>query len=305
MRRTFEPLIADWQREWQDAPPAQRWLVSLRGMRAFVLAVMVSSPQIILTSAPPGVTNRVASRMTRVIAILTLVLMIPPVLSLWYRWVGGATWMSGPLFFFAVPSALALAFPFAMASAVDAIRSHERLSAPVERAAALKLGAFAALFMFVYAGWVIPASNHASRQVMNPPNMSAPLRGMAELSTRELIFDPARATVFAPGTYLASRSASIQRELNGRAAMVALPLALLWLRWRAYNDPLRRRFTPLPAWLAIVFAIAAMSAAQNAGTWLEREWQLWDGSRNWLPIIVFAIWGVVSSYGRRLLPARA
>ena len=53
VRRTFEPLIADWQREWQDAPPAQRWLVSLRGMRAFVLAVMVSSPQIILTSAPP------------------------------------------------------------------------------------------------------------------------------------------------------------------------------------------------------------------------------------------------------------
>ena len=77
VRRVFEPLIADWQREWQDAQPRQRRRVSLRGIRAFVLAVMVSSPQIIVTSAP-GVTNRVASRVTRVTSVLTLVLMIPP-----------------------------------------------------------------------------------------------------------------------------------------------------------------------------------------------------------------------------------
>ena len=32
VRRTFEPLIADWQREWQDAPPARRRWVSLRGL---------------------------------------------------------------------------------------------------------------------------------------------------------------------------------------------------------------------------------------------------------------------------------
>ena len=157
--------------------------------------------------------------------------------------------------------------------------------------------------MFVYSGWVIPASNHASRRVMNPPGMSAPLRGMAELSTSELIFDPARATVFAPGSYLASRSASIQRELNGRAAMVALPLVLLWLRWRAHDDPSQRWFSPLPAWLAIVVTIAALSAAQNAGTWLEREWQLWVGSRYWAPIVVFAVWGLVAARGRRFLPA--
>jgi hypothetical protein len=34
VRRTFEPLIADWQREWQDASPSRRARVSLRGLAA-------------------------------------------------------------------------------------------------------------------------------------------------------------------------------------------------------------------------------------------------------------------------------
>jgi hypothetical protein len=209
------------------------------------------------------------------------------------------------VFLFTLPPALALAFPLAMMGGVDAIRRHSSLPGHVARAAALKLGGLAAVFMLLYGGWVIPAASQASRHVMNPQGMTAPLRGMQELTTSELLFDPAQATVFAPGTYLASRATSIQRELNKRAAMIALPLVLLWLRWRAYHQPRNRWYLPLPTWLAIPIAILALSAATTSGAWLEREWELWAGSRSWLPIIVFTLWGMVTSYGRRWLPARA
>jgi hypothetical protein len=305
VRRTFEPLIADWQREWHDAPPARRRWISLRGLGAFIVAVVVSSPRIVLTPAPPAVIQRVAVRMTCVIAVLTVILMIPPVISLWMRWTAGSTWISGPLFLFTLPKALALAFPFAMAAAVDAIRRPDVLPAHVERAAAVRLGAFAAAFMLFYGGWVMPAASEASRQVINPPGMGAPLRGMQELSTVELILDPARATVFAPGTALASRSTSIQRELNNRAAWIALPLILLWLRWRAHDQPRRRWFAPLPAWMAIAITIGVMWTASTAGLRMERDFHWFAGSRYWAPIAMFWVWGMMASHGRRLLTAPA
>ena len=42
VQRTFEPLIADWQREWQDARRSRRARVSMRGLAAFIFAVIVS-----------------------------------------------------------------------------------------------------------------------------------------------------------------------------------------------------------------------------------------------------------------------
>ena len=301
VRRTFEPLIADWQREWQDAHPSHRRWISIRGLAAFVLAVIASSPQIARTAAPREVTNRIATRMTGIIAILVALLMIPPSVQFWLLWRADASWMRSATFLFTVPTVLAMAFPFAVMGGVDAIRRHDSLPRHVARASALKLALFAALFMLAYGGWVIPAASQVSVRVMNPPGMGAPLLGMRDLTTTELVFDPARATMFAPGTHLASRSASIQRELNGRASMIVMPMVLLWLRWRAYE---RTSSWPLTAWFAIPIAIAVVSTAVTSGAWLEREWHLWDGSRSWMPIVVFAMWGMLSSYGRRFLPAR-
>jgi hypothetical protein len=65
VRGTFEPLIADWQREWQDAMPSRRAWTSARGLVAFICAVIVSGPRIALTPAPTSVTDRVAITMTR------------------------------------------------------------------------------------------------------------------------------------------------------------------------------------------------------------------------------------------------
>lgn len=301
---TFEPLVADWQGEWRDAPEAARAGVSVRGWWAFVQAVLVSIPRIAMTAAPADVTNEMARGIARFVAVATVVLMIPPVLEIGRWWMRDASWVRGSLILFALPSALSLAFPFAMTGAVDALRKRDPLPAHVERAAMLKLGALSVIMMLVCTGWIIPAASQAGRIAMNPAGMDAPFRGMRELTTYELVVDPARATVFAPGTALASRSTSIRRELNQRAAFVAMPVIMLWLRWRALNQPRRRWVAPLPAVAAAAIGIAAMFASSYTGARLERDWQLWAGSGYWVPVAVFILWGWMTRYVRPLLLAR-
>jgi hypothetical protein len=301
VRRTFEPLIADWQREWQEAPPGRRFGVSIRAWLAFACAVIVSGPRLVLTSAPPDVTRRIAVRMLTFMAVATLILMIPPVMETRNALMRGSSWMRPWYFLFALPMAITLAFPFAMAGAVDAIRRATTLPAHLERAVALKLGLLAMALMVIFTGWVLPAASQAQQLSVNPPGMSAPLVAIHQLTTFELVVDPARATVFAPGTLSAARSMSISRELNQRAMLTVLPIVLLWLRWRAHNGP-RRRFGPSPMVVATVASIAVMLACGIAGPWLERERYMPMGSTYWLPIAVFAIWGILSGYGRRFLP---
>ena len=284
---TFDPLIADWQREWRDAPVTARPGISARGWWAFLSTVILSTPRIALTAAPTAITNQIAARMVRFIAIATVVLMIPPIIELGTWWMRNASWVRASLFIFAVPSALSLAFPFAMTGAVDALRGRKLLPAHIERAVALKLGAFAIAFMFIFTGWVVPAAGTAARRSMNPAGMQEPLRAMRELTTYELITDPDQATIFAPRSVVESQSNTRQRELNQRAALVVLPIVLLWLRWRT----LSRRRRPLPVLLATTIAIATLFATGYGGVWLEREWQLAAGSAAWFPIAIFVLYG--------------
>ena len=300
VRRVFEPLIADWQREWLDAPSRRRAWITARASLAFICAVIVSSPRIALTPMPPAATRRIAVRMLKFIAIATAVLMIPPVIEIGSWAMRGASWVRGSLLLLAVPSAMMLAFPFAMAGAVDSLR-RQTLPGHVERAAVLKLGAFAVMFMLVYGGWVVPAASQAARIGMNPAGMGEPLRMMRDLTTYELVFDPARASVFEPGTYMASRSRSLKQELNQRAVFMALPIVLLWLRWRTLSQPRKRWLVPLPEIAATAIAIATLFAFSYVGATVEREWR-WSGGGAWLPIAAFAAWGFLSAYGRRFLP---
>ena len=60
--RVFEPLIADWQREWIDAPKAERLIVHSRGMLSFFIAAMVSTPGIIRARAPKALTDQLVRR---------------------------------------------------------------------------------------------------------------------------------------------------------------------------------------------------------------------------------------------------
>jgi hypothetical protein len=110
VRRVFEPLIADWQREWQDASPAGRARASLLRLSAFLCAVIVSCPQIARTTAPSSVTNHVATRIARFTFPAATLLIMPLVINM-----EGLSWIRILLI---VPQALVLAFPFAMVGAV-------------------------------------------------------------------------------------------------------------------------------------------------------------------------------------------
>ncbi len=159
VRRTFEPLIADWQREWQEASPAGRARVSLRGLAAFICAVHRVESSDRQTTAPSSVTNRVATRIARFTLPAATLLIIP--------FVTDARSESGSVALHPVDRAAgawSLAFPFAMVGAVDAIRGHEPLPPHVERAVVAKLAhASPSLFMVCFHGWVVPAANQAWR----------------------------------------------------------------------------------------------------------------------------------------------
>ncbi len=83
---------------------------------------------------------------------------------------------------------------------------------------------------------------------MVPAGMSAPARGVRELTTTELLSDPSRAHA-SETTNAGGRAAMIRRELNNRAALALLPVLLLWLRWGMLDRPRRRWYSPLPSWL--------------------------------------------------------
>ena len=152
---------------------------------------------------------------------------------------------------------------------------------------------------------VVPAAGQAARNAMNPERMSAPLLRVEDLTTFALVFDPDRATVFAQGSYSASRASSIQHELNKRIVLMALPLVLLWLRWRAFNLPRGRWLRPLPWMAATPVAFAAFIALFFLGFLLEKQLRLPPGVGNWLPIAGFALWATVTKYCRPFLLARA
>ena len=138
VRRTFEPLIADWQREWHDASGARRPWVSLRGLSAFICAVAISSPTIVATPVPPSISWRVATRIAMFCVVIAGALSIPMLRSRDPIEQEAPLWAA--MLLMAIPAALTIAFPFAMVVAVDAIRRDAGVAPQVERAAALKLG---------------------------------------------------------------------------------------------------------------------------------------------------------------------
>jgi hypothetical protein len=106
----------------------------------------------------------------------------------------------------------------------------------------------AVALMMIFHGWVVPAANQAWRTNLTPAGMSAPTRGVRELTTMELINDPSRAHA-SETTNAGGRAAMIRRELSNRAHLALLPAVLLWLRWGMLNRPRRRWYSPLPSWL--------------------------------------------------------
>jgi hypothetical protein len=291
--RVFEPLVADWQREWHEAAGLQRMRVTLRGLSAFICAAMVSYPRMLRQRTPSTVANRIVTRIARFTLVATALLLIPfarEMDSLWWR---------GLMMLFIVPSAITLAYPFAMITAVDAIRCDHALPPHVERSAVVKLALVAVLFMMAFGGVVTPAANQAwrtatlqasiradQRSPMRPGPLPVPARGIRELTTYELLTDPSRATADEGRTNDYGRALVIRRELNNRASLAVLPVCLLWLRWRLLELP-RRRWSPLPPSVIAIAAVAGYMVLRWTERGVEDVFDLSRGTGLWAPFVIF------------------
>ncbi len=235
----FEPLLADHQREWLDAPPTARLRIALRTVAVFIVALLWTTPRALLfTAVPASTTRRIVARMIIFISVVSALLIMPFLIEL--KTVAPGRLAS--LLMWLLPGAILLAFPFAMGFTVDGVRRHARPT-HVERIAMLRAAIVAVTFTVVLGGWIVPAANQQFRLTVWGDRTPPPARGARELTTPQLIQAPwlARAERL-------HRTAAIQRELHNRASLALLPVILIWMRWRALNKPSPQWL--LPAWLA-------------------------------------------------------
>ena len=286
VRRTFEPLIADWQREWQDASRLRRWSVSARGLGAFLIAALVSSPAIVKTAPPPVVVRRVIARVACFITVVAIVLAIPLLMDQRPRW------QAVPLLLLAaIPSGAVLAFPFSMLLAVDVIRRERDIAPNVARATAVKLAFAAVVFMAIGHGFVVPAANQQFRRSINA-GRPEPKPGLRERTTIELFADAAREQPAERDT----RAGAIRSELTSRSVLGLMPAIFIWLRWIAHDVRRPRRFWPLPVAAMTIVAAIGFFASYWSGFLAESTWHLRPGNGLWLPIVIATLIGVTQQW---------
>lgn len=132
----FEPLVADWQREWLDAPQRRDW-INAKGRAAFVSAAVVLAPGIAVTPVPWPLALRLVTRVAG-FYVITVAIVAAVMLAQGTPLSG---WSS------VLPALLTLFLPFAMVPAVDAIRCQTAWPARVERHTAIKLIAVSSVAM--------------------------------------------------------------------------------------------------------------------------------------------------------------
>ena len=292
--RVFEPLLADLQREWIDAPPFRRARISVRGSLAFARSVMACVPEVLLAAPPPGMTRRVLTRIIIFTSVAAIFVSVPIVWNVRDMSRPDTLWL---LVLCLLPSSAALAFPFAMPWVIDAIRRRTDPS-HVERSAALQVGLIAVVFSTLLLGWGVPLANQAFREVAAPEHARPPARGVRELTIAELMADPARTTSDATFTRFGGPGA-IRRELNNRATLAILPAVLLWWRWGARERRRQRWYWPLPTPVATTTALVVFFTLYFASIVIEPNLNLNPGTGLWFPIAALLLWGTAERHWSR------
>lgn len=272
----FEPLLADHQREWLEAPASARLWIAMRTAAVLLISIVRLTPRtLLLTPTPPSTTRRIIARMIIFISVVSALTVIPFLTE--FNEVGPVrlAW----LLMWLVPGAVVLAFPFAMGFAVDGVRRHARAT-PAERIAMVRAAIVGVVFMIVLGGWIVPAANQQFRLTVKADPWHPPARGARELTTPQLITAPwlARAEVFA-------YQVAVQRELHNRASLAVLPVVLMWLRWRALNHPSPQWL--LPAWLSAIVTIGIYFSLRENDRTIESLLGLGPGAAAWVPLVVF------------------
>ncbi len=285
----FEPLLADHQREWLEAPHAHRAWIAMRTAAAFLVALLWVLPRAVLvTPTPAPVARRVVSRVVMFTIGCAILIGIPMLLEI------DPLWLRGMLVLYALPAAITFALPVAVSAAVDAIRGDEALPPHVQRAIAVKLAAAGCLAMFLLLGWGVSAANQQWRIQMwraIAADRPAPQKGVRELTIVELITAPALAT--AHEAY--PRREMVQREINNRFSLILLPIAMVWMRWRLLDLP-RRRVAPLPLGAITVACLAGFVLLRWSDDIVEHALSLEPGAGAWLPLMTFGIVGAAMQW---------
>ena len=272
----FEPLLADHQREWLDAPPAARLWIAMRTAAVLLAAIARLAPRVlVLTPTPPSITRRIVARMILFVSVVSGLMVIPLLTELTEVGPGRLAW----LLMWLLPSAVVLVLPFAMGFAVDGVRRHSHAT-PAERIAMLRAAIAAMVFTIVVGGWIVPAANQQFRLTVKADPWHPPARGARELTTPQLITTPWLARAEGPANRVA-----IQRELHNRASLVVLPLVLMWLRWRALDHPSPQWL--LPAWLSATVTIGIYFSLRENDIRIEALLGLEPGAAAWVPLAVF------------------
>ncbi|MFM8534383.1 MAG: hypothetical protein ACKOEC_12495 [Acidimicrobiia bacterium] len=291
--RVFAPLVADWQREWIEAPPSRQLWILARGVIAFAATFIMLAPRILTMSIPTKVWQSVFTRGLKCAAITCGLASIPLLLSL-----GGTTAERRVLLtLYVMPSVLVFGVTIAAVFTVNSIRRGPAV-AHRERVAVAQLALACALFTFTFGGWVVPSFSARLRQetVGELPDSA---RGVRELTTRELILDPTSAAAYEPYTGGRDRGTRINEELHNRAYAVLLPVLLVWLRWQALAVPRR-------GWLPLAPSAAAVANAVTITVLLLGMWQLGialelrSGVSNWLSAGTLVTWGLLAPLRRRV-----
>jgi len=246
----FEPLVADWQRQWRDATPAQRQWVDLKGRVAFAVTLTMMTPRLILAS--PSFSARPLVVAGGFWLLMSFVLLIPYMRE------------NGPLdlVWLVLPSCLTAMLPFAILPAMDAIRREGKVSTSRERRAAITLAGLAVCGV-VLGQWVTPIANQTFRneaisRVNGRPSVA--WKGVRERTTLDLIAGEG-STIPTPAR---------TRELASRATLALLPAVLAWLRWRSLSRARNRSWPLLKSCLLAFASCAAFFAVLQNSIALER-----------------------------------
>lgn len=237
----FEPLVADWQRQWNEATRAERRWINVKGSVAFAFTAIMLTPR--LAVAPTAFRARPLALAGAFWLLTSCLLTLPFVqegLPLKFIWL-------------LLPGSLTLMLPFAILPAIDAMRQDRQAPTPRERRTALTLVAVAVCGVAIGQGWLTPAANQRWRnQVMSELNgrPTVASRGVREVTTGELI---AGDVAILPALHGIPRV----RELNMRLSLALLPAVLAWLRWQSLRRP---RTGSWPLVKSCVLAIAAAAA---------------------------------------------
>lgn len=289
--RVFEPLVADWQREWSDGPASRRTWIRLRGACCFATAMAALAPRaLVVTPTPPAMLRRVVARLVIFMIVWSAILSVPFLFEL--RRV--APGRLAVLLLWLLPSAIALVFPFAMGYVVDGVRRRRTVS-PIERVAVLRTAIVAVVFMLLFAGWIVPATNQQFRLTVKADPWNPPARGFRELTTYQL-FSGTGPQAFADPKE--TRAASRLREQHQRVALLVLPIVLIWLRWRALDHPSPQWL--LPPGLAATVALIVYYSMRWHDQAIENLVGAGPGFGAWAPLIVFVIAGLVRSRAARI-----